>query len=359
MATARVLSLNVFMRPPGIAGRGGDHKDMRLRFLKQKIADYDIVCLQELFVGGSGRQPDLVHYATQCGLAHHAGSVYPSLWSRQLMDGGLLILSRYPIVRHDQWIFTQGRGSDGVCAKGVVYAQLQVDASSTLHVFTTHTQAGEDEAATAIRMHQLRELAAFVHVTCASVVDDPILVAGDFNLDARHDPIFSSVHAPRFQRCKESAMYTALCGMLEQRLWTLVDALPQHSVTNGNGHGCLRHTMTDEDVDRTGKCIDYIFLLQSPTCPKRVAVASAAVDPCMISDTQDGRWPFSHLSDHWGLVATLQFPASLTPNTTTAVSSSVHRAYPQPRAWLLKAASVLLLLGGACLYTVAFAARIA
>ncbi|KDO34655.1 hypothetical protein SPRG_00718 [Saprolegnia parasitica CBS 223.65] len=347
MATARVLSLNVFMRPPGIAGRGGDHKDLRLRFLKQKIADYDIVCLQELFVGGSGRQPDLVRYAAQCGLAHHAGSVYPSLWSRKLMDGGLLILSRYPIVRHGQWVFTRGRGSDGVCAKGVVYAQLQVDASSTLHVFTTHTQAGEDEAATAIRMHQLRELAAFVHATCACVADAPILIAGDFNLDARHDPIFSSLHAPRFQRCEESAMYTALRGMLEQRRWTLVDALPHHGVTNGNGHGCLRHTMTADDVDRTGKCIDYIFLLQSPISQTTgVTVASAAVDPCRISDTKDGRWPFSHLSDHWALVATLQFPVAPAPSTATNDETAVYHAYPQPRAWLLKAASVFLLLGG-------------
>lgn len=42
----RLLTYNVFMRPPGINTHGDDFKDDRLIFIKQHIKDYDIICFQ-------------------------------------------------------------------------------------------------------------------------------------------------------------------------------------------------------------------------------------------------------------------------------------------------------------------------
>jgi hypothetical protein len=60
----------------------------------------------------------------------------------KLIDGGLLILSRFPITERAQFAYTQGSGSDGVCSKGVLYARIQLstDPKDAIHTFTTHTQ---------------------------------------------------------------------------------------------------------------------------------------------------------------------------------------------------------------------------
>lgn len=42
----RLLTYNVFMRPPGINTHDDDFKDDRLSYLKKHIGDYDIVCFQ-------------------------------------------------------------------------------------------------------------------------------------------------------------------------------------------------------------------------------------------------------------------------------------------------------------------------
>ena len=120
----------------------GDYKNYRLGHLKEKVVKFDVVLLQEMFELG-GRQGSLIHYARAHGLPYHAGPVRPKIASKQLIDSGLLILSRYPIVQRDFLRFTRKMGADGLCSKGALYAKLQVAPDAYLHVFTTHTQSGE------------------------------------------------------------------------------------------------------------------------------------------------------------------------------------------------------------------------
>ncbi|CAI5725233.1 unnamed protein product [Hyaloperonospora brassicae] len=304
-----ILSLNIFCRPEGIhsgqwLAKTGDHKDLRVALLLEKMAKFDVVLLQEMFEAGT-RQAQFVQKAFDLGFHYHCGSVWPQLLGSRLIDGGLLILSRYPIVDRDQMMYSQGAGSDGMCAKGVLYARIQLspEPSDSLHVFTTHTQAGDRLREYTIRLSQLQEMHKFLAKHIDKDPDVPVLITGDFNLDARHD----LVHDPRTgaaysTRCRESRVYQQLVADVERvvreaRLKAagntgeqvmdssssnslVVDLMKHcdttklgdevHPITNGDGHSLLVHETDPLSLDKDGKCIDYMFFV-----PKARAAAAA------------------------------------------------------------------------------------
>ncbi|RLN93566.1 hypothetical protein BBJ28_00001713 [Nothophytophthora sp. Chile5] len=269
----------------------GDHKDLRVALLLRKIAHFDVVILQEMFEVGP-RQKRFVRAAYAMGFRYHCGSVWPRLLDPHLIDGGLLILSRFPIVERDQLAFSQGSGSDGICAKGVLYARIQLspDLSDSLHVFTTHTQAGDHQKEYGIRHAQLQEMHRFVARTIREDPGVPVLITGDFNLDARHNLVHDTRSgAPISSRCRESDVYQQLVGDFERvirqaRLDTareggekdskkgvpvVIDLMKRcdgsklgeelHPITNGDGHATLVHTTDPLSPEKDGKCIDYMF----------------------------------------------------------------------------------------------------
>ncbi|CAH0521329.1 unnamed protein product [Peronospora belbahrii] len=307
-----ILSLNIFCRPEGIHSgewfKSGDHKDLRLTLLLRKMVEFDVVILQEMFEVDP-RQKRFVRDAYAMGFRYHCGSVWPQLLDTRLIDGGLLILSRYPIVERDQLAYSQGSGSDGVCAKGVLYARIQLspDLSESLHVFTTHTQAGDDRKEYTIRLAQLQEMHQFIAKTIQDDPGMPILIMGDFNLDARHNLVHDTeTGAAISTRCLKSDVYRQLVANLERvvhearlqvalqtgkavdedtRAESLIaDLMKQydttklgneiHPITNGDGHSLLVHKGDPLSLEKDGKCIDYMFFV--PGDSGQIAEAASA-----------------------------------------------------------------------------------
>lgn len=109
-------------------------------------------------------------------------------------DGGVTLLSRWPVLHKEQHIFADGCGSDALSNKGFVYAVLDVR-GTRVHVVGTHTQAtdsacgdGEDVS---VRSGQFKEIGAFLdarHIPAG----EQVLVAGDLNVD-RHGAAYPSM----------------------------------------------------------------------------------------------------------------------------------------------------------------------
>ncbi|TGA99053.1 sphingomyelin phosphodiesterase [Streptomyces sp. MZ04] len=104
-------------------------------------------------------------------------------------DGGVTILSKWPIVRKEQYVYKDACGSDWYSNKGFVYAQLDVNGTK-VHVVGTHTQStdpgcGSGEAAST-RSKQFKEMDAFLDAKNIPA-DEQVVVAGDFNVDSRTD----------------------------------------------------------------------------------------------------------------------------------------------------------------------------
>ena len=108
----RLLTFNFFMRPPLVKNNASDHKEARLAyFIKHCLHKYDIICLQEMFAFGSSRRARLLEAAFKAGFNYSWASPAKRLLSGSI-DGGLIILSRFPIRNRDFIVYPVGVYSD-------------------------------------------------------------------------------------------------------------------------------------------------------------------------------------------------------------------------------------------------------
>nr|CCA16666.1 conserved hypothetical protein [Albugo laibachii Nc14] len=365
-----ILSFNIFARPEGIHNgewfRTGDYKDQRISFLLRKLENYDVALLQEMFEIGF-RQRDFIRRAYKLGFKYHCGSIWPTITDKLLIDGGLLIISRFPIIERDRITFERGLGADGVCAKGVLYAKIQLTtrASDYIHVFTTHTQAGESLDSWTVRQHQLMQLMSFVKRKADQDRSNPILLTGDFNLDARHNVTHQEKNEEKSVLCTESEVYKQLIHDLSTALdhRDVLDLMKNyntksksekcvHPITNGNGHGQLLHSLSVKDRYTDGKCIDYMFFCPSKNQNQNqnleIVKSKTRIDFCGIHDTTSPNqtMPITHISDHYGLSVEFRLNAG----DGSGSIEELQKQYPPslfcektPTLWQFKVYALLLL----------------
>ncbi|KAI8928394.1 Endonuclease/exonuclease/phosphatase [Entophlyctis helioformis] len=305
--TVRLLTYNIFMRPPGIHSGAGDWKTERMhQFASTQLAHFDVVALQECFAFGSSRRTELVRLAAAAGLAHHAACPVPG-WVSGRVDGGLLVLSRFPIAASEFVAYPRGVHSDWLAAKGVLYAKIELPSGRHLMLFTTHTQASYeavpplDSPATKVRLAQLQSAGAFVQRVLAS---DPhastsaVVLVGDLNVDGRapHDHDTGVSHSAEY-----AAMMQAIAAGLQsgsatgaaQVVDVAYDALGCHPVTTNT-------IVPNPPGEPENKSLDYVLLIRHEGGPAGASLRDVATEAFAV----DGR-PYTHLSDHCGLRATL------------------------------------------------------
>jgi endonuclease/exonuclease/phosphatase family metal-dependent hydrolase len=282
----KVITFNVQFLP-GVAETFNKRPDAayRARAIAGKLADYDIIGLNEVF-HATHRKTLLEEFRKNLGERFHGVTASERDRSVFGVDGGLVIVSRWPIVASHS--MTYGTGSsilkhglfaDEFAAKGALHARIasgKTD-SDCLDVFVTHLESVEAR----IRDQQYGKLADFIrsHADPAR----PVLILGDFNT-------------------------TGDAGDLQD---------PQsqyHRMVAGLTHGCKGGCLTDlwptlgrdaggtSDPDRPdgGNRIDYIFVANpspqtSPLRPTAVRV-NRLLDPRVTS-----------LSDHAAVEAELEW----------------------------------------------------
>ncbi|MFM9371266.1 sphingomyelin phosphodiesterase [Streptomyces sp. Da 82-17] len=101
-------------------------------------------------------------------------------------DGGVTVLSKWPILRKEQYIFPDACGADWHSNKGFAYVVLDVNGQK-VHVVGTHAQStdpgcGAGEAAQ-MRSAQFKDIDAFLDAKNIPA-SEQVLVAGDLNVDS-------------------------------------------------------------------------------------------------------------------------------------------------------------------------------
>ena len=96
----KLLSYNIFLRPPPVKNNESDWKDARVVEFSKIINDFDIILLQEMFGGFTSRKQEIIKLANLSGLFYFTDSPSPSFFSKTIVDGGLLTLSRFPIIEY-------------------------------------------------------------------------------------------------------------------------------------------------------------------------------------------------------------------------------------------------------------------
>ncbi|MGW9047087.1 sphingomyelin phosphodiesterase [Streptomyces lydicus] len=189
----KVLTYNTFLMSKNLYPNWGqDHRAQAIT-----AADFfqgnDVVVLQEAFDNSAsdalksraaGQYP---HQTPVVGRSRSGwdatGGAYSAVTPE---DGGVTLLSKWPILRKEQYIYKDACGSDSLSNKGFVYAVLDVNGTK-VHVVGTHTQSTDSgckagEAATD-RARQLKEMDAFLDAKNIPA-DEEVMVAGDLNIDS-------------------------------------------------------------------------------------------------------------------------------------------------------------------------------
>lgn len=189
----RILTYNIFLRPPLVKNNDSDWKDERLEDFLKLLHNYDIICLQEAFGMYNSRKLQLIRAANKNGFFYFLDLEAPPFYSKFLADGGLLILSRFPIVKHSTYYYNYGVVSDSLAQKSVLYAQIEIG-NSKLHLFTSHTQASYNNdlvelfvASFNTRLDQIDQMARFIREVLKLEMNDYTdlaLLCGDLNVDA-------------------------------------------------------------------------------------------------------------------------------------------------------------------------------
>ncbi|KAI8136984.1 Endonuclease/exonuclease/phosphatase [Fennellomyces sp. T-0311] len=343
--SARFLTLNIFMRPPGVTNNWSDYKDDRVDYIVRYILpQYDVVAFQEAFAFGTRRKDELIQRARNMGYNHHVESPRHYPWDFGV-DGGLLILSRFPIRTSHAIEYPRGIHSDWLSYKGALHALIELNPTHSIHVYTTHAQASytgtnsQSQADTQVRMSQFSQLHQFISET-AQRDNVPILLLGDFNVDA-------AVHGPGrpiTEPSKESSQeYDMMLDVLRgngvdpallrgkrqrKRVYAdtwhmdqLTDVVYEqyhyHPVTFGdvmlNGNGQLEPAetiLTDMDEAMTVQSIDRI--LWDKARASSLTIHDAQVEKFLVrsndlmSEHDKQQAQFTQVSDHYGLSCVVQ-----------------------------------------------------
>jgi endonuclease/exonuclease/phosphatase family metal-dependent hydrolase len=267
----------------------------RSLLLLDQIRDYDVVCLNEAFQFGSHIVDTFVNKSEDFGFRYVVSGATVPLLSRKVLDSGVLILSKYPILVTDAVVFEDGCSYDSFAAKGAVYAQIGVGRDRRIHIFASHLQASYrvvTEVDFGVRKSQSRDVKALVAKWAAqSRPGDPIILLGDMNIDS----------------IGEQEEYTQLMQTLALPGYDLIDTLKSkgHPVTlaaseEGQSEPIERFLTLKEDWGYQ-QSIDYIFLYEPVNAPV-FARYEAETRKFAVS----GR-VYQQLSDHIGVECFVEF----------------------------------------------------
>jgi endonuclease/exonuclease/phosphatase family metal-dependent hydrolase len=89
------------------------------------LKEFDVICFQEVFSAFNSRRDRLIDAALEQGFKYHAVCPNPDFLSTFVVDGGLMILSKYPIKTSKFLPYrTAGVMSDCLALKGALYAKI-------------------------------------------------------------------------------------------------------------------------------------------------------------------------------------------------------------------------------------------
>lgn len=222
-------------------------------------------------------------------------------------DGGVAIVSRWPIVEQRQYLFqTPGCSWDGQALKGFAYAKINAG-GRVFHVIGTHLQSEDSGCANhgdvAVRQAQLRELANWVKARHLPP-EETVIVAGDMNIDRN-----------------KTSEYRALLDIL-QASEPRYAGMPHSFDTAGNGIALERYGARTGDAP---EYLDYILLLRGhrqPAVWHNQALDAPAPQWTVQSALAKQTYAYADFSDHYPVQAFAWADASTPTHSLSAPTGS-------------------------------------
>ena len=212
----------------------------------------------------------------------------PSLTHLNLLNGGVLIYSRYPIIGQSQYmVFPRSYGLEGISNKGVVYTAIEKK-GYRYHFVSLHMQSFSNQIESSkfdAWKRQLGALQTFISNLKFSS-NDRVILMGDFNTDSAK--AMNGVIDPQ-----GNIVYQTLVQDLQ------VFQIAPFKETLPYSYGYLSNGMTTSQEQTT---LDHIMCLQGSTCADTVnsSISIISLKSKKLGSVQD-------LSDHYAVVADLNY----------------------------------------------------
>jgi len=304
-----------------------------------------------MFWSFSSRQKKLIEFARSSGYDYRSCPYFrlfpvPDF----LVDGGLLLLSRFKIIEDDFLVYCKGVNSDRLAAKGVLYAKVSIPFGSegqyiVFHLFTTHMQASyatnhSNNPNNLVRERQILMLRDFI---VSKIEGDgfPIILMGDFNVNGRKGPTDStdSDEYLQFLRLLDSPKHYSIVDLLKYSFGGHHPVTVGDTVEKEGAPPIPKETALTNPIDWVCKgSVDYIFLLKRvqeiiPVSPDELSSPSTVIatetsfsvnkthlvkltvhsDDTKVEPFFVDGMPFTQLSDHYGVSTVLNFTFTPVP----------------------------------------------
>jgi sphingomyelin phosphodiesterase len=293
-ARLRLLQYNVFWRPWfGHIGRE-EYLAERMADTAAAIKDYDVVCIEEAWQAGSDLVASFITLCRTNGFKYVLTGLCPKLLSIFVIDAGLLVLSKFPIIEYDAITFTDSTGIDRLYPKGAVYARIRISAREHIHVVVTHLQATYSNASAQqqakdqrARRNQLRQTAELAR---RRVTDRcPVFVCADMNIDGLSG--------------SESAIFDQVLNIHGfERHDTVWETIGSHPVTYADiedGEPADKVLTVETDYGAR-QSLDYVFYFRPVEGDAIVTKAESSVEKFKVDK------PYGQLSDHYGIATIIE-----------------------------------------------------
>lgn len=282
----KILQLNVFWRPWLLHLGTVEHVEERSKILADMLDPYDIVTMNESFHFGSHVAENFVEIMKSKGFKYIVTSDQVPIFSHFIIDSGLMILSKYPIIQANSCTYSQGCSFDQFGAKGSIYARIKIGAKEHIHVFTTHLQASYEVITNVdfgVRNSQQIELIRFIKSNATD--GSPIILCGDFNIDSRLRTVVDGKE--EFENLMENISLNDY--KLED---TTIEKDGSHPVT------ITEFVPPKDGMRKDTKCLDYIFIYHKPD--KHIEY-EAKVNKMAVSGKV-----YDYVSDHYAVECDVQ-----------------------------------------------------
>lgn len=212
-------------------------KERRMTEYISRFPNYDIIALQEVFSSPmSSRWRRRINAITGYDIAWCRP---PRFHRFMAMDGGLALLSRYPILTQQFVPFEHNIGVMRLADKGFLHAVIDFGHHGTMHVINIHLDPYQESSRNA-QLHQIR-----LYILSQLISQTPFIVVGDFNFDqgsAEYDRMLNTLS------CKSGPI-------LEQPTQNMIHPFCNHTqlirsdFIVGSNHNNINFTSTRVDTE--------------------------------------------------------------------------------------------------------------
>lgn len=247
------------------------------------------------------------------GFVHETQQIVGSLSNLKIVQGGLVLFSRHPIVKQANCVFEgQCTREDCLASKGALYAQIR-KGGRVFHVFSVHVQSWESPESRAVRRGQFDQFAKFVRAQ-EIPAEEPVVLMGDFNADLYSEQqqvfgFFDLLESDMLPRHPQTHPYSSdpatnqLMGIDDTKSYSS-DAFP-----GGCSEEYMKHMMC---VCCPREWLDYALVHRAHAPISRadswVRVVPVKVTPFLMNVSVATQRMISDLSDHYPIVARWVFP---------------------------------------------------